>query len=121
MPSYKGDPRQAFNDQLINRRIKAVAKIPHEIQLLIAWWFEGNLKNMPNVFPKLYQKKQDKEDVSGEKGSWSDTILLIARSEHKEADQVSKRNLYQFMRERELQIIEREVQERELEKMKNKK
>lgn len=121
LTSYKGDPRQTFNDQLIDRQMKQAAKIPHETQLLIAWWFEGNLKKMPDLFPKLFKKKQNKEESSGEKGSWSDTILLIARNEHKEADQVAKRNLYQFMRERELQIIEREVQERELEKMRNKK
>jgi len=121
MPSYKGDPRQEFNDQLIANRMKRVASVPFELKLIVAWWFEGSLKEMPDTFPKLYNKKKSSEEDSGEKGSWSDTILLIARNEHKEADQVAKRNLYQFMRERELQIIEREVQEEEMERMRNKK
>jgi hypothetical protein len=119
--SYKGDPRQEFNDQLIDDRMKSVATIPVELKLIVAWWFEGSLKQMSDTFPKLYNKKKSIDDESGEKGSWSDTILLIARNEHKEADQVAKRNLYQFMRERELQIIEREVQEKEMERMRNKK
>ena len=120
MANYKGDPRQEFNDQLLHRCAGSIAKIPFSTMLLIAWWFEGNLKKMPETFPKLYEKKQSRDEDLGEKGSWSDTILLIARNEHKEADQVAKRNMFQFMRERELQIIEREVQERELEKMRNK-
>lgn len=111
---YNGDPRQPFNDQLINTRTNAMCRVSETDKYLIALWFEGWLKRLPELFPKLYEKKTA---AGGESGSWSDTILLIARNEHHEADQVARRNLFQFLRERELQIIEREQTELELERM----
>jgi hypothetical protein len=117
-PVFNGDPRQLFNDQLIASRIKKIAAGSTADKYLVSLWFEGWLKRLPELFPKLYEKKTSE---LGEKGSWSDTILLVARNEHHEADQVARRNLYQFLRERELQIIERQQMEEEMQRIHNSK
>ena len=116
--SYNGDPRQPFNDQLIADRVRSLSsEACRRDKYLVSLWFEGWLKQLPSLFPKLYEQKKSS---GGEAGSWSDTILLVARNEHHEADQVARRNLFQFLRERELQIIEREQTEIELERMRSK-
>jgi hypothetical protein len=115
--SYNGDPRQPFNDQLIAGRADKIARESETDKYLVSLWFEGWLKQLPELFPKLYEKKVA---TGVESGLWSDTILLVARNEHHEADQVARRNLFQFLRERELQIIEREQTELEIERMRSK-
>lgn len=114
---YNGDPRQKFNDQLIESRRDAINRVSTSDKYLVSLWFEGWLKQLPALFPKLYEKKQV---MGGEKGTWSDTILLVARNEHQDANHVATRNLFQFLRERELQIIEHEQTERELERIRSK-
>jgi hypothetical protein len=126
---YNGDPRQPFNDQFIDERVKLVKQhVNLPTRLVVSWWFETAVKQLPKMFQQLYEKKiqeipdhraQKKQKQNKKKASWSDTIIQVAMHESKEADVVANRNLFQFLRERELIIIENERQQREIDELKN--
>ncbi len=126
-PEYNGDPREPFNDQLIDPRIiKIRQEVPLHMRYLVLWWFEGCMKQLPQMFPVLYRNtiadKLDPEAGKKQKPrlSWYDTILKVSQFEHRDADQIARRNLFQFMRERELIMLENDEHQRELDKIKEK-
>ncbi|WP_297095594.1 hypothetical protein [uncultured Draconibacterium sp.] len=126
-PEYDGDPRELFNDQLIDNRIlKIRQEVPLHMRYLVLWWFEGCIKQLPQIFKVLYRntiaEKLDPEagKIKKPRLSWYDTILKVSQHEHRDADDIARRNLFQFMRERELLILENDEHQRELDKIKAK-
>ncbi len=126
-PEHNGDPREPFNDQLIQQRIDKIRReIPLQFRYLALWWFEGNMKQLPKIFKVLYRQTVD-DRINPEPAKkkkprlgWYDTILKVSQRENRNADDIARRNLFQFMRERELIILENDEHQRELDKIKNK-
>lgn len=115
---YNLDDRRIFNDQLIERDMEAVKRWPQEVKELIFIFFFSCREALSASFPKLYRNRLKKKGSGS--ASWTDIILQQARLEHKEAEQISERNMMIFLRQRELEIIDAEEQQDEIERIKNK-
>lgn len=66
--NYKGDIREVFNENLIDKRAIAVQGIPYKFKLAILAWFSiavnQIMQQRPNVFPALpeHQEEEHQED-----------------------------------------------------------
>jgi len=53
-PDYSGDIRQPFNEYLIDVRARKIARMPHEIKLMVFFFFQGCRNFLSVNFPDVF-------------------------------------------------------------------
>ena len=92
--AYVDDYRSKFHDELIDRNIKRVRKMPEHYKFALLAYFRSTRETFKEVFPNVYGSVSKKKTPEGEDGNWGDVILQMSGEVPGQEDQVSRVNLY---------------------------
>lgn len=91
-PKFDGDPRELFNENHIQSRAEAFAKLPEHIRIGIEIYFKGSFEVLKKRFPDAFEKSEFQNDF-GIHG----LVDAMAGEKFGRIDQVKDAYLYEVM------------------------
>jgi hypothetical protein len=78
-PSYGGDRREDFNENLLDARAKRLAAVPHHVKYAVMLWYRGCRKALESRFEYVFTADNNN---TASTGGWSDVLHQLAGSVH---------------------------------------
>ena len=95
--TFVDDFRTDFHDQLIERNMKRVVKMPEHYKFAILAYFRSTRETFKDAFPYVYSNVAKKKTSKDDEGNWGDVIMQMSGDVPGNEEKVAKVNLYTFL------------------------
>ena len=90
------DARKKFVNRSLRKRSGIMASLDYHVKYSVFLFFSGVLNSLPELYPYLYQRK---EDSGGEDDGWASLIISLAdgKTDDKSLETIMSSNLYNVL------------------------